>query len=93
MLTLRKIGSGSAAGYSLYLAGRADDEHEAWQIQGYHYTGDGAAGEWIGDASTLAALGVEQGREVERAALARGVLTRVSSFAGWVRTAWSTVTI
>lgn len=74
MLTLRKIGSGNAAGYSQYLTGRADDEREAWQSHGDYYTGDSAAGEWVGDASTLAALGVDGGQQVEREALARALL-------------------
>ena len=65
MLTVRKIGSRQAGDYSAYLAGRADDEREAWKTQrGDYYTGPGdegapdAAGIWRGDASVLDALGV-----------------------------------
>ncbi len=73
MLTVRKIGSGNAAGYSQYLTGRADDEREAWHERGDYYTGDGAAGEWHGDTSTLDALGVTPGAHVEREQLARAL--------------------
>lgn len=79
MLTVRKIGSMQAGDYSGYLTGRADDEREAWQAQrGDYYTGpaDGAsdaAGLWRGDASALAALGVEQDAAVSRDALARAL--------------------
>lgn len=73
MLTVRKIGSGQAGDYSQYLTGRADDEREAWQERGDYYTGDGAAGEWRGDAATLQALGVEDHSPVEREQLARAL--------------------
>jgi hypothetical protein len=79
VLTIRKIGSGQAGDYSAYLAGRAQDERDAWQAtQGDYYTGsDGdapdAAGIWRGDASTLSALGVELDAVVQREELARAL--------------------
>jgi conjugative relaxase-like TrwC/TraI family protein len=79
VLTIRKIGSGQAGDYSAYLAGRAQDEHEAWQAtQGDYYTGSNddapdAAGIWRGDASTLSALGVELDAVVQREELARAL--------------------
>lgn len=79
MLTIRKIGSGQAGDYSAYLAGRADDEREAWRArQGDYYTGSGegtpdAAGIWRGDAPTLSALGVDQDAVVQREELARAL--------------------
>jgi conjugative relaxase-like TrwC/TraI family protein len=80
VLTIRKIGSGRAGDYSAYLAGRADSEREAWrERQGDYYTGSGedgtpdAAGIWHGDASALAALGVDAGATVERDELARAL--------------------
>jgi conjugative relaxase-like TrwC/TraI family protein len=79
VLTVRKIGSLQAGDYSGYLTGRADTEREAWQAQrGDYYTGPAegatdAAGLWRGDASALAALGVEQDTVVGRDALARAL--------------------